>query len=51
MNYVEAAVWTTGCNPRCTQSRNHHVAYDNTSTREEAVHLAVACHGRYRTKA
>lgn len=52
-SYVEAAIWTAGCNLRCPQCQNYHVTYDNTttpSTPEEAAKLVVACYRKYRTK-
>ncbi|MEM4369399.1 MAG: radical SAM protein [Desulfurococcaceae archaeon] len=52
VSYVEAAIWTAGCNLRCPQCQNYHVTYDNTtppSRPNEAARLVVACHKRYRT--
>lgn len=53
INYVEAAIWTAGCNLRCPQCQNYHVTYDNTSsplTPDEAARLVVLCHKKYGTK-
>lgn len=52
-SYVEAAIWTAGCNLRCPQCQNYHVTYDNTSepmTPENAAKLVAYCHRRYRTR-
>ena len=44
--YVEAAIWTAGCNLRCPQCQNYHVTYDNSSksmTPREAAQALTEC--------
>ncbi|HDD42127.1 MAG TPA: radical SAM protein [Nitrososphaeria archaeon] len=44
--YVEAAIWTAGCNLRCPQCQNYHVTYDNSSkpmTPLEAARALTEC--------
>jgi len=51
--YVEAAVWTAGCNLRCPQCQNWRITYDNSSAAvspSEAARLLVACGKLYGTK-
>lgn len=53
INYVEAAIWTGGCNLRCGQCQNYHVTYDNTSsplTPYEAATRLYTCHKLYKTR-
>lgn len=53
LHYVEAAVWTAGCNLRCPQCQNYTVTYDNFSkalSPKEAAELLAFCHKTYRTK-
>jgi len=53
VDYVEAAIWVSGCNLRCPQCQNYSVTYDNTSlalTPQEAASLVVLCHRRYNTR-
>lgn len=50
--YVEAAIWTAGCNLRCPQCQNYHVTYDNNSrpmTPMEAAEKLTACKYAYNT--
>ena len=51
--YVEAAIWTAGCNLRCPQCQNYHVTYDNSSeavTPREAAMMVTVCSRRYNTR-
>lgn len=53
IDYVEAAIWTAGCNLRCPQCQNYSVTYDNTTpplTPDQAAKLVITCHREYRTK-
>jgi pyruvate formate lyase activating enzyme len=51
--YVEAAIWTAGCNLRCPQCQNYTVTYDNSTepvTPQEAARVVTACSRRYNTR-
>jgi pyruvate formate lyase activating enzyme len=51
--YVEAAIWTAGCNLRCPQCQNYTVTYDNSTepvTPQEAARMVTACSRRYNTR-
>ncbi|MCS7104272.1 MAG: radical SAM protein [Thermofilaceae archaeon] len=53
VHYVEAAIWTAGCNLSCPQCQNFTVTYDNSSPPlkpREAARLLAACHNLYRTR-
>lgn len=52
-SYIEAAIWTAGCNLKCPQCQNYHVTYDNISkplTSAEAAKKVALCHMTYGTK-
>lgn len=51
--YVEAAIWTAGCNLRCPQCQNYSVTYDNSSeplSPVEAARVLTWCGRRYGTR-
>ncbi|RLE84382.1 MAG: radical SAM protein [Thermoprotei archaeon] len=51
--YVEAAIWTAGCDLRCPQCQNYAVTYDNVSpalTPREAARAVAACHRLFNTR-
>ncbi|MEM2909727.1 MAG: radical SAM protein [Nitrososphaerota archaeon] len=52
-SYVEAAIWTAGCNLRCPQCQNWRITYDNSSgavSPSEAARILAVCGKLYRTK-
>lgn len=52
VHYVEAAIWTAGCNLRCPQCQNYLVTYDNSGPAfapSEAARALAACHKLYGT--
>lgn len=51
--YVEAAIWTAGCNLRCPQCQNYQVTYDNSGealTSVEAARVLTLCGRTYETR-
>lgn len=53
VSYVEAAIWTAGCNLRCPQCQNFHVTYDSSGepvTPAQAARALAACQRVYGTK-